>query len=114
MLYIELLQLHTLTLFLLFASHFASLFIWYLTPLCKPILKSFVSGDAACLGKGTAESLLGYAMRLPDTDTPRSLRLCVSAGTAGTAGTAGGVMHHQLERLCDAGETQLEHLGFVH
>ena len=72
-----------------------------------------MSGDAACLGKGTAESLLGYAMRLPDTDTPRSLRLCVSAGTAGTAGM-GGVMHHQLERLCDAGETQLEHLGFVH
>ena len=67
----------------------------------------------------------------PSSATAQNATLCYTSGSSFTPvldgalclhptvrrrgrGGAGGVMHHQLERLCDAGETQLEHLGFVH
>lgn len=98
-----------------------------------------------CLSfQATVESLLGYTSLVRDADTPRSLRVCVTAeagvrhshhskqlvrahnhrfNASRSVDGRGGknlLMHtqqhyyHHLDALCADGDVQVSHLGFVY
>ena len=67
--------------------------------------RHFVAADPTCYGRVRRERQLGFTSSVRDSNTPRSLRSCV---------TASGAMYHSLDALCGAADDELGHLGYVH
>jgi hypothetical protein len=69
-----------------------------------------MSASATCadIPGAHAEARLGYTSLTRTSDTPRSLRQCVTPPPAAV------VYYHHLDAPCNAGDRQVAHLGFVH
>eukprot|EP00041_Stephanoeca_diplocostata_P014538 m.267281 g.267281 ORF g.267281 m.267281 type:complete len:631 (+) comp19731_c0_seq1:149-2041(+) len=67
----------------------------------------FFARSEECMQLGKAESTLGYVSSHRSSTTPRSLRLCATAGAVGTRR-----YYHSLDAEC--ADVMLDYLGFVH
>ena len=67
--------------------------------------RHFIAGDAACLGEGKSESVLGFAAAARSSAAPRRLRCCVRSGSD---------FYHTLDAACEPHDREAAALGFVH